>query len=91
MSNHQGHHTENEGEGRHHDRPEPQLGPLRCRGRQSHAPLLVKLFRKFDDQDGVLRRQSDKSHDSDLHVNVVVEAAQLHADHRAQNADGEPE
>jgi len=50
---------------RHQDRPEPRLGGLDDR-LDLVASLLLQLVGELDDQDSVLRDQSDERDESDL-------------------------
>ena len=59
-----------------------RIGRNRVRAASSAAamaiePAVLGLFGKFDDQDGVFRRQPDEYHQPDLREDVVVEAAQI--------------
>ena len=51
------------------------------------AFLLVQLHRELDDQDRVLRRESDQRQQADLEVEVVGDAAQRDRDQRAENRE----
>ena len=48
------------------------------------GPALLRLLGEFDDQDRVLRGQRDQHDQADLGQDVVVHAAQVHAEHRRQ-------
>ncbi len=50
-----------------------------------HAFVAAKLG-VFDDQNGVLGRQPDQSHDANLRVDVVVIRSQIHGQQRAEQA-----
>ena len=66
----QRHDAEDEREGRHQDRPEPQPGRFE-RGRHRILALLAQHLRELDDQDRVLRRQADQHDQADLREDVV--------------------
>ena len=77
----QRHHAENEGQGRHQDRP--QAHP---RGFDHRLEPVLTLFfvlpGEFDNEDRILRRQSDQDDEADLPQNIHRHAAQH------QTADG---
>src|SRR5713226_7720451 len=54
---------------RHEDRPQPCGGSLDD-GVQLVAPPLLQLIREFNDQNAILRYESDQSDQSDLAVDV---------------------
>ena len=70
----QRHDAEDEGEGRHQDRPQAQAAGLDD-GCQRRIAMLLALSGEFDDQDGVLGRQADQHDEGDLRHDVVVHAA----------------
>ena len=74
----QRHAAENEGEGGHKDRPEAQFGPFQGRFHQRFAFLVFHLG-EFDDEDGVLGRQTDEHDQTDLGVDVVLERLEQQA------------
>ena len=78
-------HAEDECGGRHEDGPQPRLRG-RDRGVDGRHSVLLALARELDDQDRVLRREADQHHHADLREDVVVEAAQVHAEHRGEQA-----
>src|SRR6516225_8407190 len=67
--------------------------PTECRP-SLPAPLanrsspLNQLFGKFDNQDGVLRRQSDEQDEADLYINVVDQTAAENEQQRTQHRHG---
>ena len=63
---------------RHQDRTKSQTA---CFDRRLHriAPGQFKLARKLDDQNGVLRRQTDKDDQADLREDVVVALREIDA------------
>ena len=87
---HQRHDAEDEGERRHHDRPEPRLAPRRRPRRGSARPRRAALARDLDDQDGVLGRQRDQQHEADLGVEIVGEAERAAAAAPARAATAAP-
>src|SRR5688572_18965049 len=64
---HQRHDAQDEGEGRHQDRPQPDAGRLDRRFDYGES-LLAKLLGELDDQDRVLRRQADQHDEPDLAI-----------------------
>ena len=86
---HHRHNAQDEGEGRHQDRPEAQAGRLQRRLLERRAPFVLCLG-EFDDQDRVLGRQPDQHHEADLHVDVVVEAHQPYAEEGTQGHQRRP-
>lgn len=66
----QRHHAQNEGERGHQNGAETQVRGLQ-RGLQRGFALLLHVFGKFDDQDGVLRGQADHGDQADLKVDVI--------------------
>src|SRR5207244_2325893 len=62
--------TQDEGERRHQDRPQPLAPGLEGRFLDG-ATLGPQLVRELDDQDGVLGRESHDDDQADLHVHVV--------------------
>ena len=80
---HQRHDAEDEGEGRHDDRPQPQPAGLDG-GFVARLSLLVQLLGELDDQNRVLRRQPDQHQEPDLHEDVDRQLRDQHADHRAE-------
>ena len=81
---------EDEGEGRHQDRPEAQAGRLERGLLERHAAIVLRLG-ELDDQDRVLGRQADQHDQADLHVDVVVVAHQPDAEEGAQRDQRRPE
>ena len=71
---HQRHHAEDEGEGGHQDRPQPQSAGLDHGGDRSPRPSLFRLARELDDQDGVLGGEADQHDEPDLGEDIVVHA-----------------
>ncbi len=64
--------AEDEGQRRHHDGAEAQAGSAQSGLRDAHSTFVVR-FSKLDDEDGVLRRQTDQHDQSDGGENVVFE------------------
>ena len=60
---------QDEGEGRHQDRPEPLASSVQCRLQQVLA-LSLLFDGELHDQDGILRRQADGRQQADLEVDV---------------------
>ena len=75
--------AEDEGQRRHHDRPEPQLAGVECRLMGGFALLALDLG-ELDDQDRVLARQTHQHHEADLREDIDVLRKQIHADDRAE-------
>ena len=67
--------TDDEGQGRHDDRAETDLGRFDCCRYGIHAPFIDTDFRVFDDQDGVLGHQAHEHHQSDLEIDIVFQPA----------------
>jgi hypothetical protein len=72
---HQGNDAENEGEGRHQDRTEPEPRRLH-RGLDDAPSFLALVLGELDDEDGVFRRQPDQHHEADLRIDVNLHAPQ---------------
>ena len=49
--------------------------------------LFAAHLRELHDQDRALGRQADQQHESDLHVDVVLQAADGRADYRAKHRE----
>ena len=86
----QRHDAHDERERGHQDRPQAQPASLDSRLNDPHA-VVIAFARKLDDQNRVLARQADEDDESYLREDVVVGAAQLHADHGRQQAHGHDE
>src|SRR5258708_11304226 len=67
----QRHDTENEGERRHQDRPQPQPRGFHGRG-PAVAASVLELLGEFDDQDRVLRRKTNQHDEADLGEDIVI-------------------
>jgi hypothetical protein len=84
-SNCQREHSEDESQRRHEDRA--QAGPCRGDGRfKAGHPLFLCLPGEFDNQDGVLRSQTDQHDQANLDEDVAVESADIHADRGGEDA-----
>src|SRR5882724_1606944 len=81
----QWHDTENEGERRHQDRPQPQPRGFHGRGPAVTAAVL-ELLGEFDDQDRILRRKTNQHDEADLGEDVVILSPQEHAGYRGNEA-----
>ena len=79
-------HAEDEGEAGHQDRPQARAGGLDGGLEPVHALLLLRLLGELDDQDGVLGGERDQHDQPDLGQDVVVQPAQVHAEHGRQDA-----
>ena len=77
--------AQDESHRRHEDRPQPQARRLDGRRDRGHA-LRLQLARELDDQDRVLRRQTDGRQEADLEVHVIRQAAQVRGEEGAQDA-----
>ena len=77
--------AQDEGEARHHHRPETQPCPFDGGFQQRHA-LGALLERELVDQDRVLGGKRDQHDEADLGVDVEGEAAELEPQDRAQPA-----
>src|SRR5260221_5126343 len=86
----QWHDTENEGERGHQDRPEPQPRGCNGGGPALTAPVL-ELLGELDDQDRMLRRETNQHNEADLGEDVVILSAQEHAGDRGNEAHGHDE
>src|SRR6267378_723278 len=82
--------TENEGERGHQDWPQPQPRGFHSRGPAVTAPVL-ELLGELDDQDRILRRETDQHNEADLGEDVVILSAQEHAGDRGNEAHGHDE
>src|SRR5499433_2131670 len=71
---HQRHHAQDEGERRHHDGAKSAAGCLDGGFFYGHA-LVVQVSGEFHDENRVLARQGDHQDETDLSVQVAVEAA----------------
>ena len=67
-------HAENEGEGRHQDRPEPEARGVDGGFENGLAVLDAALARDLDDQNAVLGRQRDQQHEADLRIEIIGDA-----------------
>src|SRR5262249_51844345 len=56
------------------------------RRREPIHPLTFGLFRKFNDQNGVLCSQSDQNDQPDIDQDISVKASHVHANHGSQDA-----
>ena len=72
--------ADNEGQGRHDDRAQTDLGGFNSSRHGIHAALIDTDFGVFDDQDGVLGSQADDGQDTDLEVDVVLLAQEVGKD-----------
>ena len=77
-----------EGEGRHQDRPQP-LPRRFLGGLEDPRPLLPQVLGKLDDQDRVLGLQADQHHQADLAEDVERHVVDPEADHRAEGRQGD--
>ena len=92
----QRHAAEDEGEGGHEDRPQPQARAFERRVGEALA-LLVAVLRELDDQDRVLGGEADEHDEADLAEDVERHAARQQAEegadhrdrHRQQHAEGQ--
>ena len=78
--------AEDEGEGGHDDRPQTQA---RAFERGFHEWLAAFVFElgELDDQDGVLRRETDEHDEADLRVDVVLHSPRPKRGERAEDGD----
>src|SRR5882762_1374499 len=83
----EGQHAENERKRRHQNRAQAEFGGLNG-GVDQAATLFEQLLGKFDDQNGVLRRESDQHDQTYLHVNVIHQSASVDEQQRSQNCHG---
>ena len=72
---HQRHNAENEREGGHQDRPQPQASSFHC-GFDDLKTFLAPPAREFHNQNRVLRRKADEHYEADLRIDVDLHAAQ---------------
>ncbi|KGW79198.1 hypothetical protein Y046_3898 [Burkholderia pseudomallei MSHR2990] len=79
-------HADAERERGHHDRPQPQPRGLERRVGERHA-LRDQILRDLDDQDRVLRGQTDRRDQPHLEIDVVRHPAQRDARDRADHAE----
>ena len=79
-------HAEDERERRHEDRPQSFARRLDRRLANPHA-VRAQLVGEFDDQDRVLRRQTDDGDQPDLEVDVVRLMPNPDAEQRAEHAE----
>ena len=84
---HQRHHTGNERQRGHQDRPQAQLARLDNRFQRVGA-FGLKAASELDNQDGVFRCQADQYHQPDLYKHVVIAVHQPNADDRAEQTHG---
>src|SRR6516162_3223123 len=80
--------TQNEGEGGHENWPQSQPGSGQ-RGIGQGFAFLIFGFGKFNNQNGILGRQSDQHDQSDLGIDVVVEPAEVKRHERAEDGNGD--
>ena len=66
--------AEHERQTGHQDRSQPQLRRLQRRLATTSHPPGHAFLGEFDDQDRILRRKADSGDESDLEINIVVEA-----------------
>ncbi len=52
-----------------------------------HLSVRLQFTREFDDQNGVLRRQTERGEQPDLKVHVILEPAQTHGQQRADHTE----
>ncbi len=87
---------QDKGEGRHHDRAEPEPRAF-DRALEQRLALFAFLLRELHDQDCVLRRKPDEHHHADLRIKIERQPAEQnrgegpeHAHrHRKQNRHGD--
>ena len=82
---HQRQDAQDEGKRRHQDRAQPGLRGGDG-GVETGQALFLGLFGEFHDQDCVFRGKADQHHQPDFDQDVAVEGADVHADHRRQDA-----
>src|SRR5262245_132180 len=86
LGGHQRHDAEDEGEGGHQDRTQAEPGGAE-RGVDDGLALVVFLLGELDDEDGVLRRETDQHDEADLREDVVVETPPPERGERAEDGD----
>ena len=79
-------HAEDEREAGHQDRPQADARGLERRVDHARA-LLLLLLGELDHQDRVLRGEAHRRQQADLQEHVVLEPAQGHREHRADEAE----
>src|SRR6202789_2165009 len=82
--------AEDEGDGRHEDGAETELGGLDG-GFGDGLALCEELLGELYDEDGVFGGEADEHNEADLDVDVVAEAAGCDQQERAENSHGDGE
>ena len=72
----------------HDDRPEAQLSGGNRRFANRFTQLFTLQLGKLDDQDGILRRQTDDHQHADLNVDTGIQTAQHNATDTAKESKG---
>ena len=85
---HQGQQADDEGQGGHEHGAEAHSRPGQGGVVQALARLVLFLG-EFDDEDGILGRQADEQHQTDLGVKVVLQMAQHQTPRGAQDRHGD--
>ena len=86
VANHNGSIPKMKCKGSHQDRTKTQTRAFQRRVEQRFA-LFVFVLGEFDDEDRVLRGQSDQHDQTDLRVNIIFHPAQPKRKERAEHRD----
>ena len=78
--------ADDEGQGRHDDRAETDLGRFDCSRYGIHAAFIDTDFGVFDDQDGILGGQADDGQQTDLEVQVILLVHEIGKDRSPEDA-----
>src|SRR6266849_6288558 len=80
------HHTEDEGERGHQNRPKPDTRGFDRRLGNAQTTM-SKLFGKFNNENPILRRETDQHHQTDLTIDVVDQSASPLSEKRAHDRE----